>query len=138
MGLARGALAPLAGAEARIAAIEDPVERLGVEGSLPPWLAERLVAEMGLDEARAFSAAVNVRAPLTVRANLLKTTRDDLRERLEEEGVESKETPPLPLGARARRPRQRLRPRRLQGRALRGAGRGEPAHRARLRRALRA
>ena len=98
MGLARGALGPLAGAEARIAAIEDPVQRLGVEGSIPPWLAERLVAEMGLDEARAFTASVNVRAPLTVRANLLKTTRDDLARRLEEEGVESKETPLSPWG----------------------------------------
>ena len=56
-------LAPLAGAEARIAAIEDPVQRLGVEGSLPAWLAERLVAELGIEEARAFAAAVNVRAP---------------------------------------------------------------------------
>ena len=36
MGLPRGALGPLAGAEARIGAIEDPVSRLGVEGSLPP------------------------------------------------------------------------------------------------------
>ena len=69
-----------------------------MEGSLPPWLAERLVAEMGLDEARAFSAAVNVRAPLTVRANLLKSTRDDVKARLEEEGVESKETPLSPWG----------------------------------------
>jgi 16S rRNA (cytosine967-C5)-methyltransferase len=98
LGLQRGALAPLSGAEARIQAIEDPVARLGVEGSLPPWLAERLVAEVGLEEARAFSAAVNVRAPLTVRANLLKGTRDDLRIRLEEEGVESKETPLSPWG----------------------------------------
>ena len=98
LGLARGALATLSGAEARIRAIEDPTARLGVEGSLPPWLAERLVAEMGLDEARAFSAAVNVRAPLTVRANLLKSTRDDVKARLEEEGVESKETPLSPWG----------------------------------------
>ena len=97
-GLAKGALAPLAGAEARIAAIEDPVKRLGVAASLPPWLAERLVAEMGIDEAGRFAAAVNVRAPLTVRANLLKTTRDDLRRRLEEEGVESKETQLSPWG----------------------------------------
>ncbi len=98
MGLARGTLGPLAGAEARIAAIEDPVKRLAVEGSLPSWLAERLVAEMGLDEARAFTASVNVRAPLTVRANLLKVTRDDLARRLEEEGVESKETVLSPWG----------------------------------------
>ena len=97
-GLARGALAPLADAGARIAAIADPVERLAVEGSLPPWLAERLVAEMGLDEARLFSLAVNIRAPLTVRANLLRATRDDLRKRLAEEGVESEPTMLSPWG----------------------------------------
>jgi 16S rRNA (cytosine967-C5)-methyltransferase len=97
-GLARGALAGLAGADARIAAIADPVERLAVEGSLPPWLAERLVAEMGLDEARLFSRAVNIRAPLTVRTNLLRGTRDDLRKRLAEEGVESEPTILSPWG----------------------------------------
>jgi len=98
LGLDRGLLSPLAGAEARIQAISDPVKRLGVEGSLPAWLAERLVAEMGIDEARAFSAAVNLRAPLTVRANLLKTTRDDLARRLFEEGVESTPTRLSPWG----------------------------------------
>lgn len=97
-GLARGALASLAGADARIAAIADPVERLSVEGSLPPWLAERLVAEMGIDEARLFSLSVNKRAPLTVRANLLRGTRDDLRQRLADEGVESEPTILSPWG----------------------------------------
>jgi 16S rRNA (cytosine967-C5)-methyltransferase len=98
LGLDRGALAGLAGAAARIRAIEDPVRRLSVEGSLPAWLAERLASEMGLDEARAFAAAVNVRAPLTVRANLLRATRDDLARRLAEEGVESRPTPLSPWG----------------------------------------
>ena len=97
-GLAGGALAPLASADARIAAIADPVERLSAEGSLPPWLAERLVAEMGLDEARLFSLAVNTRAPLTVRTNLLRATRDELRKQLAEEGVESEPTSLSPWG----------------------------------------
>jgi 16S rRNA (cytosine967-C5)-methyltransferase len=97
-GLARGTLAPLEGAAARMAAIADPVARLSAEGSLPPWLAERLVAEMGLDEARLFSLAVNTRAPLTVRTNLLRTTREDLRTQLAEEGVESEPTRLSPWG----------------------------------------
>ena len=98
LGLPRGTLAPLRDADARIAAIVDPVERLSAEGSLPPWLAERLVAEMGLEEARRFSLAVNTRAPLTVRANLLRTTREDLKIRLAEEGVESEPTRLSPWG----------------------------------------
>jgi len=98
LGLPRGTLAPLRDADARIAAIANPVERLSAEGSLPRWLAERLVAEMGLEEARRFSLAVNTRAPLTVRANLLRTTREDLRIRLAEEGVESEPTRLSPWG----------------------------------------
>ncbi len=98
LGLERGTLAPLAGAPERIAAIPDPVRRLSVEGSLPPWLAERLAAELGLEEAGAFASAVNRRAPLTVRANLLRGSRDDLRARLAGEGVESTETALSPWG----------------------------------------
>jgi len=41
---------------------------------------------------------MNVRAPLTARTNLLKTTRDQLRERLAQEGVETEPTPLSPLG----------------------------------------
>jgi len=65
-------------ADARIAALPDPVERLAVEGSLPRWIAEAFTAELGLAEARALAAAMNGRAPLTVRANLLATTREAL------------------------------------------------------------
>jgi 16S rRNA (cytosine967-C5)-methyltransferase len=78
--------------------VADPVERLALEGSLPGWLASRLAAEMGIDEARAFAAAVNQRAPLTVRANLLKTTREALQARLAAEGTGSRPTPLSPWG----------------------------------------
>jgi 16S rRNA (cytosine967-C5)-methyltransferase len=98
LGLTRGVLAPLRDAEARIQAIADPAERLALEGSLPAWLAKRLVAEMGPDEARAFAAAVNQRAPLTVRTNLLKTTREALQQRLSTEGMESRPTALSPWG----------------------------------------
>ena len=41
---------------------------------------------------------MNERAPLTARVNLLRTTREGLRERLRVEGVETRETPLSPLG----------------------------------------
>jgi len=85
-------------AEARIAALTDPVERLAVEESLPRWIAERFAAELGLEEARLLAHAMNQRAPLTVRANLLKATREALRERLAAEGVASTLTPHSPWG----------------------------------------
>jgi 16S rRNA (cytosine967-C5)-methyltransferase len=92
------ALAPLAEADARMAAIADPVERLAAEASLPRWIAARLAGELGLEEARALAAALNARAPLTVRANLLRGDRDDLRARLAAEGVAAEPTRHSPWG----------------------------------------
>jgi 16S rRNA (cytosine967-C5)-methyltransferase len=97
-GLPPNALAGLAGADARLAAIRDPVERLAAEESLPPWIARRFVAELGEGEARALARAMNQRAPLVVRANLLRTDRERLRARLAEEGVASEPTRLSPWG----------------------------------------
>ena len=60
-----------------IAHVRDPVDRMALACSLPDWLAKRLAADWG-DEAEALARALNGRAPMTVRANLLVTTRDDL------------------------------------------------------------
>lgn len=85
-------------ADARIAAVADPAERLAIEASLPRWLAARFIEELGQDEARTLAIALNQRAPLTVRTNLLKTTRDALRARLAEEGVAAAPTRFSPWG----------------------------------------
>jgi 16S rRNA (cytosine967-C5)-methyltransferase len=91
-------LARLEEGDAKLAAIADPVERLSLEASLPRWIAERFVRELGLDEARLLAAAMNERAPLTVRANLLCGDRDALRARLSVEGMESEPTRYSPWG----------------------------------------
>jgi 16S rRNA (cytosine967-C5)-methyltransferase len=98
LGASPAVVAALEGADERIAAVADPVERLAVEESLPRWIAGRFAAELGLPEARALSRAMNQRAPVTVRANLLATTRQGLRERLAAEGVASEPTPHSPWG----------------------------------------
>jgi len=98
LAVAPGALAPLAGAEARIAAEADPVDRLALEASLPRWIAERFVAELGEGEGRTLATAMNARAPLTVRANLLVSERDALRARLLDEGIASEPTRFSPWG----------------------------------------
>ncbi|HTT69978.1 MAG TPA: methyltransferase domain-containing protein [Anaeromyxobacteraceae bacterium] len=85
-------------ADARIAALEDPLERLSVESSLPRWIAERFVEELGAEEGRALALSLNARAPLTARANLLKTDRQGLVRRLEEEGVSAHPTRYSPWG----------------------------------------
>jgi 16S rRNA (cytosine967-C5)-methyltransferase len=98
LGLAPSVLAGLFRADERLAAVADPVERLAAESSLPVWIAGRFAAEMGIEEARALARAMNQRAPLTVRANLLRATREALRERLASEGVAAEPTPHSPWG----------------------------------------
>ena len=91
-------LAPLEKAEKRLAAVEHPVERLALRTSLPRWIVDRFVAELGLAEAEALAAVLNERAPLTVRANLLQGDREALRRRLEAEGMGAVPTPHSPWG----------------------------------------
>ncbi len=98
LGVPPVALAPLAQADARIAALADPVERLAAEASLPRWIAARLASELGLEEARALAAAMTLRAPITVRANVLRGTREELRTRLAAEGVGAEPTRFSPWG----------------------------------------
>ncbi len=93
------AIAALDGADARIAAITDPVDRLAVEQSLPRWIAARFTEDLGEAEARTLAKAMNARAPLTVRANLLRIEgREALRARLADEGVGAEPTPFSPWG----------------------------------------
>ncbi len=67
----------VAGIDARLARERDPVQRLAIAGSLPDWLAARLHADWG-PRAPALVAALNQRAPMTIRANRLRTSRDAL------------------------------------------------------------
>jgi len=69
-----------------IAQHDDPVIRFGLRHSFPDWLARELLTELG-PEADAFAAALNERAPLTVRANGIKTNRTALLPKLAEEGI---------------------------------------------------
>ncbi len=65
----------------------DAAKRIEATCSLPAWLAAALVAEMGADEAEALARALNQRAPMTMRANLLVNPRDELARILDAEGV---------------------------------------------------
>jgi 16S rRNA (cytosine967-C5)-methyltransferase len=56
----------------------DPLGHLTHTLSLPPWIAERWLADYGPEEAAAFARASNAAPPLTVRANRLRTSRDTL------------------------------------------------------------
>lgn len=73
----------------KIATFRRPVERIAARHSLPDFLAEVLVADLGAEQAEALAAALNQRAPMSLRANSLKTSRVELREALEQEGIKT-------------------------------------------------
>jgi len=89
-------LEALPAAAAALRALPRP-ERFALDASLPDFLAARFLRQFG-DRAEAEAAAMNERAPLTARVNLLRTTREALLERLRAEGVEARPTPLSPLG----------------------------------------
>ena len=62
--------AAVAGVDEAIARERKMAPRIALAASMPDWLAQRLVADWG-DEAERLALALNQRAPMTVRANLL-------------------------------------------------------------------
>jgi len=79
----------VAGIDEAIAGERRPAARIALAASLPDWLAARFVAEWG-DEAEPLALALNRRAPMTVRANLLVGDRDALALELERAGLETR------------------------------------------------
>jgi 16S rRNA (cytosine967-C5)-methyltransferase len=78
---------------------EDPVEALGTRLSFPDWIAGRWRERLGAHEAEALMAALNERPPVTIRANALRLSRDDLARRLrEQELAETRPTTLAPEG----------------------------------------
>jgi 16S rRNA (cytosine967-C5)-methyltransferase len=72
-------------------------ERFPIAASLPDFLADLFRKQFGRDAARA-AEAMNERAPLTARVNLLKGDRDALAARLKAEGVGTTPAPLSPMG----------------------------------------
>jgi 16S rRNA (cytosine967-C5)-methyltransferase len=72
-----------AGVDEAIARVRTVPERIALACSLPDWLAARLAADWG-DDAEPLAHALNERAPMTVRANLLVVRdRDELAKELD-------------------------------------------------------
>jgi len=73
-----------------------------VAADLPDWLWDRLGAAYGDAEREALARAWLAAAPLDLRVNPLKTTRDDVRRALAVSGIAAEPTPYSPLGLRVR------------------------------------
>jgi len=65
------------------------VRRVAVRHSLPDWLAAQLARDCG-DRVEAIAAALNQRAPMTVRVNTLRTNRDALAAALAAQSLETR------------------------------------------------
>jgi 16S rRNA (cytosine967-C5)-methyltransferase len=65
------------------------LDYLSITLSHPRWLVERWLDRAGFDDTKAWALFNNSPAPLTLRANLLKTTVPELREALAQAGVET-------------------------------------------------
>ena len=72
-------------------------QRFPIQASVPDFLAQKLVDQLGPDAERMMEA-MNERAPLTARVNTLKSDREKLLFRLREEDVECRPAPLSPLG----------------------------------------
>jgi len=70
-------------------AAADPLGRMAVEWSHPRWLVERWARDFETDELVRLLESDNVRGPVSIRANRLRTTRDALRAELAAAGAEA-------------------------------------------------
>lgn len=71
-----------------------------VRADVPDWLWERLAAEHGEGEAQRIAQGMLNAAPLDLRVNLARTTREEVLARLALDGLEAQPTPYSPAGVR--------------------------------------
>lgn len=82
------------------ALVEDPLEKIAVETSHPPWLIRRWAEAFGAEEAAAFARANNDTAPASFRLNTFDSTSDSLLVSLRAAGVEVTPSKVAPDGLR--------------------------------------
>ncbi|AOJ69712.1 MULTISPECIES: RsmB/NOP family class I SAM-dependent RNA methyltransferase [Burkholderia] len=83
-----------------VAKIDPASLPLRVRTNLPDWIHQALAERMGADELAQFAAAVNYPAPLDLRANVQKATRDQVIDGLRAAGIDAGATPFAPFGVR--------------------------------------
>lgn len=66
---------------------KEPVKALSVRYSIPEWLTDQWITEYGREQTEQMMQVFLTDAPITIRANLKRTTPEKLREELEREGV---------------------------------------------------
>ena len=90
-------LAAAASADAGLAG-RTGMDREALRVSYPTWLFQRFVESYGEKDAAALATAMNTRAPMCVRTNTVKGSRNELAVHLTEEGISAKPTRLSPVG----------------------------------------
>ncbi len=78
----------------------NPIAYVSARYSHPPWIVKRWIQRHGLDRTIQLCESNNAVAPLTIRANAILTTRDQLHKALLAEGIASEPCPVAPAGLR--------------------------------------
>nr|WP_246560083.1 16S rRNA (cytosine(967)-C(5))-methyltransferase RsmB [Geobacter grbiciae] len=78
----------------------DPAAYIAVRHSHPRWLVEQWIEQLGIPEAEELAVAMAEQAPLTIRVNTLKTTREAFMEELAAAGITVEPTVWAPHGVR--------------------------------------
>ena len=73
----------------------EPVRFLEVTYSVPEWMAKQWIQDYGFEKAKQICASFLAERPITIRTNLLRIQPEDLKAKLETEGVRVKEVPAL-------------------------------------------
>jgi len=77
---------------------EDPVSYISLKYSHPKWLVEMWIEDFGLEETKQLCKANNQRPHVSIRANNLKTSRDNLYKNLSNEGIRVDKSKIVPEG----------------------------------------
>ncbi|HEX7987735.1 MAG TPA: RsmB/NOP family class I SAM-dependent RNA methyltransferase [Duganella sp.] len=84
----------------RILQIDRKVMHKSSRSNMPKWLFDKLVEQMGEEETLALADGMNQPAPLDLRVNAMKATREEVAAGLAEAPIRSTPTPYSPLGLR--------------------------------------
>lgn len=92
-GYVNGLLRSVAREKERISYPEESGERLSVVYSCPLWLTEKLTEQYGSETCEKILEASHWKTPISLRVNSLRGTATELRQKLQEEGVEAEVDP---------------------------------------------
>lgn len=72
--------------------IKDNIERISKTTSMPEWIIQELLKDgLTIEKVEEICKSSNIRPKLSIRVNTLKTTKQQLQERLEQKGIEVEE-----------------------------------------------